>query len=213
MAARSSYHHGDLRAALIRAALDSIAENGIGALSVVDTARRTGVTKTAPYRHFPSRRALLAATATAAARLLAADLRAALGHPGGHPGSPGSDSPAGPAEALAVAAAVYVRFLVRRGAAFDLIYADELADLDDRELAMAGRDVMDLLLPIALDLTGQDAPTALNLLERCIAAAHGYGALQRSGFLRRRSGDVEVHASNAAVIARTLAAAASPAGR
>jgi AcrR family transcriptional regulator len=209
--ARSTYHHGDLRAALVGAALDAIAENGIAALSVADVARRTGVSPAAPYRHFPSRQALLVATAIEAARQLAADLRAALGHVDDVTSSEGpTEAPAGSCEALAATAAVYVRFLARRGAAFDLIFAEELAGSHDPDLSTAGRDVMDLLLPIALDITGQDPPAAIDLLERHIAAAHGYGALYLSGFLRRRSPDVEVYASKAAAVTRTLAAAASP---
>ena len=79
MPKRESYHHGDLRAALVEAALTLIAERGIDALSVAEAARRTGVSPGAPYRHFPTRLALLKAAATRAAELLAADLRAATG--------------------------------------------------------------------------------------------------------------------------------------
>jgi AcrR family transcriptional regulator len=195
--ARPTYHHGDLRAALVRAGLDAIAENGLAALSVADAARRTGVSPAAPYRHFPGRQALLAATAVAAARELAADLRAAIGDRAG----------TAPGAALAATAAVYVRFLARRGAGFDLIFAEELAGTDDPELQTAGREVVDLLLPLAMGVTGQDAPAALLLLERHIAAAHGYGALYRCGFLRRRSTDVEVHAAAAEETTRMLVAA------
>lgn len=197
--ARRTYHHGDLRAALVAAGLDAIAENGLAALSVADAARRTGVSPGAPYRHFPSRHALLVATAVAAARELVAELQAALDR--------GAD---GPGEALAATAAAYVRFLARRGAGFDLIFAEELAGADDPELGAAGREVMDLLLPLAMGVTGQDAPAALLLLERHIAAAHGYGALYRSGFLRRRSEDVEVHAAAAAATTRALVAVHGP---
>jgi AcrR family transcriptional regulator len=194
---RRTYHHGDLRAALVQAGLDAIAENGLAALSVADAARRTGVSPAAPYRHFPRRQALLTATAVAAARELAGDLRAAIGDEAGE----------APGAALAATAAVYVRFLARRGAGFDLIFAEELVGADDRELQMAGREVMDLLLPLAMSVTGQDAPAALLLLERHVAAAHGYGALYRSGFLRRRSVDVEVHAAAAAETTRALVTA------
>jgi AcrR family transcriptional regulator len=204
--ARRTYHHGDLRAALVRAAQDAIAENGIAGLSVADAARRTGVSAAAPYRHFPHRRALLAATAVAAARELAADLRAALGAER-IASSERTASHRGPGDDLAATAAVYVRFLARWGVGFDLIFAEELSGTDDLELAAAGREVMDLLLALAMDVTGHDAPAALLLLERHIAAAHGYGALYRSGFLRRRSADVEVHAAAAAATTRTLVAA------
>ena len=59
----STYHHGDLRTALLRAAGDLLEEQGLGALSLREAARRAGVSHNAPYRHFPDRNALLAALA------------------------------------------------------------------------------------------------------------------------------------------------------
>ncbi|MCM3925486.1 TetR/AcrR family transcriptional regulator, partial [Frankia sp. AiPs1] len=58
---RTSYHHGDLAAALVDGALDLIAEGGLAAFSVAAVARRVGVSSAAPYRHFPDRDSLLAA--------------------------------------------------------------------------------------------------------------------------------------------------------
>lgn len=57
------YHHGDLRRALVAAALILLEESGPEALSLRDVARRVGVSHNAPYRHFPTRQALLAAVA------------------------------------------------------------------------------------------------------------------------------------------------------
>lgn len=57
------YHHGDLRAALIRAGLDILAEEGVQALTIRAAARRAGVSHNAPYRHFTDKEALLAAIA------------------------------------------------------------------------------------------------------------------------------------------------------
>src|SRR6185295_5162847 len=55
------YHHGDLEAALVRAAGKLLDKEGIEALSLREVARRAGVSHAAPYRHFPERDALLAA--------------------------------------------------------------------------------------------------------------------------------------------------------
>ncbi|WP_179222055.1 TetR/AcrR family transcriptional regulator [Inquilinus limosus] len=57
------YHHGDLRRALVAAARALLEEAGPEALSLRDVARRVGVSHNAPYRHFPTRQALLAAVA------------------------------------------------------------------------------------------------------------------------------------------------------
>ncbi len=59
-AARRGYHHGNLREALIRAALDLIAEKGPAGFTFADAARSAGVSSAAPYRHFRDRQALLA---------------------------------------------------------------------------------------------------------------------------------------------------------
>src|ERR1700755_130164 len=58
-----SYHHGALRRALVDAARALLEEAGPEALSLRDVARRVGVSHNAPYRHFPTRQALLAAIA------------------------------------------------------------------------------------------------------------------------------------------------------
>jgi AcrR family transcriptional regulator len=198
VAERASYHHGDLRAALVDAALALIAERGVEALSVAEAARRTGVSPAAPYRHFPTQQALLAATAARAAELLAAELRDALA------GGATDD----PCEALAATASGYVRFVVRHRAGFDLVFASELRHLADPALGAAGRAVLDVLLPIALKITGHDPRAALTLLEKHVAAAHGYAVLHLSGFVRRSSPDVEDVAASAAEVSRTLALAA-----
>lgn len=59
----STYHHGDLRAAVLTAAGKLIEKEGLTGLSVREAARRAGVSHNAPYRHFPDRDALLAALA------------------------------------------------------------------------------------------------------------------------------------------------------
>ncbi len=64
------YHHGNLRATLLAAAEQALREQGPDAISLRDLARQTGVSHTAPRRHFPDRTALLAAlAATGFARL------------------------------------------------------------------------------------------------------------------------------------------------
>ncbi|MEV7870610.1 TetR/AcrR family transcriptional regulator [Streptomyces sp. NPDC088124] len=63
-AARTSYHHGALRQALINGAKDILAELGHEQFSLNEVARRAGVSTSAPYRHFRDRDELLAAVAT-----------------------------------------------------------------------------------------------------------------------------------------------------
>ncbi len=58
--ARRGYHHGNLREALIAAALDLISKKGPGGFTFADAARAAGVSPAAPYRHFRDRDALMA---------------------------------------------------------------------------------------------------------------------------------------------------------
>ena len=57
---RRGYHHGNLREALIRAALELISQKGPAGFTFADAARSAGVSSAAPYRHFRDREALLA---------------------------------------------------------------------------------------------------------------------------------------------------------
>ena len=66
----STYHHGDLRPALLRAAARFLEREGPAALSLRELARRAGVSHNAPYRHFADREALLEALCVEGFRLL-----------------------------------------------------------------------------------------------------------------------------------------------
>lgn len=71
----STYHHGELRPALLRAAAKILEKDGPEAISLRDLARRAGVSHNAPYRHFADRQALLDALAAEGFALLAAELQ------------------------------------------------------------------------------------------------------------------------------------------
>jgi hypothetical protein len=58
-AKQDRYHHGDLRRAVIEAALQLIAKKGIESLTLREIAQQVGVSRMAPYRHFESKAVLL----------------------------------------------------------------------------------------------------------------------------------------------------------
>jgi AcrR family transcriptional regulator len=74
-AEKPHYHHGDLRRALLDASLVLISEEGFGALSLREVARRAGVTHAAPYRHFEDKEALLVAVAEEGFRVMTARMK------------------------------------------------------------------------------------------------------------------------------------------
>lgn len=108
--AGGSYHHGDARAACLRAARELLEEDG-GGLSVRAVARRAGVSATAPYRHFPDREALVSAVAAQGYRELAERLAAAR------------PAPATP-EDLADVAVAYVQFALAHPALFRAMFSE-----------------------------------------------------------------------------------------
>ncbi|MFF7851584.1 TetR/AcrR family transcriptional regulator [Streptomyces sp. NPDC007910] len=111
MAQTGTYHHGDLRAACLRAARELLEEDGSAGLSLRAVARRAGVSATAPYRHYADRDALVSAVAAEGYRELAEHLAEA------HP------SPSTPDELAAVAVA-YVRFALEHPALFRAMFAE-----------------------------------------------------------------------------------------
>src|ERR1700694_5784005 len=122
---KAPYHHGDLRAALVRAAMELLDESGETALSLRAVARCAGVSPAAPYRHYADREALVSAISAVGYRELAERLAAA------HP------SPSTPEE-LARVAVAYVQFALERPALFRVMFGEPCdRDNDERGAATA----------------------------------------------------------------------------
>src|SRR5258708_23508137 len=107
------YHHGDLRRVLIDSALQLVGEGGADAVSVREAARRAGVSPGAPFRHFPSRDALMNAVAEEAQRRFRAEIEAALAE------APAGD-PLGRFRCFGIA---YLRLAMRNPNHFEIIFS------------------------------------------------------------------------------------------
>src|SRR5437764_6209548 len=77
----NTYHHGDLRDALVQAALQDAEQGGPEAISLKALAKKLGVSQPAPYRHFADREALLEAVTAAAFRQFNAVMRESIDKP------------------------------------------------------------------------------------------------------------------------------------
>jgi AcrR family transcriptional regulator len=174
VARRPTYHHGDLRNALVESALGLLAQKGTAGLSVAEAARRAGVSTAAPYRHFASRTELLSAAATALATELTSRLEATQA---GLPRS--DDDPAVAVEALVSLTRTRIEFSLARGMGLELIYSEELRGLDDPERQAVTRRLFELYLWPAMTITA-DAAAAGRLLRQTSAIAQGYLSLARS---------------------------------
>ena len=130
MESSESYHHGDLRRALLEAAGAILQESGAPALSLRGIARRAGVSHMAPYHHFAGRGELVAALAADGFERLATAMRDAME----------SATGADPVERLRACGVAYVVFAVRNPEMFQLMFGRELADSSAHpELRQAAR--------------------------------------------------------------------------
>jgi AcrR family transcriptional regulator len=183
----SRYHHGDLRAACLRAARELLTEDGSAALSMRAVARRAGVSATAPYRHFADREALVSAVAAQGYRELAADLAAA--HP--PPTDPTPTDPAaahlaavhpGPSrpEDLADIGIAYIRFALDHPALFRLMFA-EPCDPTSAERVAATEAITAYLHTTVARALGTDSPEPVALT--LWALVHGLAFLHLDGKL------------------------------
>lgn len=146
MKPRRPYHHGDLRQALVDAAIELLREGGPEALTLRGVARAAGVSQAAPYRHFKDRRALVAAVADDGfRRLRLAMSEEAMPSPPKH-GSKKGRSPSDAARGLRQLATQYVRFAHEHPAEYRVMFGTEiLTDKDYADLRTSSRAVFDLL--------------------------------------------------------------------
>lgn len=165
---KTAYHHGDLRDALLKAAVSLIAEEGLAHLSLRECARRAGVSHAAPYRHFESKDELLRAIAEDGyARLAEAGRRAMEGK---HDANARID-------AYGVA---YVRFAVENPVHHRVMFTAQLVPEDERSKSVLGADAFNLLVDSAAAASRSGTDPMLNAMARW-ALPHGLSMLILDG--------------------------------
>jgi AcrR family transcriptional regulator len=177
VAAQRPYHHGDLRRAVLDAALEVIATSGPGAVSLRDLARRAGVSHAAPAHHFKDKAGLLTAIAVEGNELLAVSLTEGL-----------TEDP----NDLRGLGVRYVRFALDHPAHFEVMFRPDLYHQDAPEVVAArGRPAQ--LLRGAVDALSAERQGPDAELARLAAwsLAHGFVTLSRGGNLERVVGDRE----------------------
>jgi AcrR family transcriptional regulator len=110
------YHHGDLQRALVQEAIRTIQSHGIAALTLRDVGTKLGVSRTAPYRHFADKQALLAAVAAEGFHMLRTALQTAWGD-----GSAAADG-------LDRMGHAYVRFAVEHSSHYRVMFSEIVRD-------------------------------------------------------------------------------------
>ncbi|MFT8719588.1 TetR/AcrR family transcriptional regulator [Acetobacter sp.] len=161
-----TYHHGDLRAALLRSARTLLEEEGITALGLRAITRHAGVSPTAAVPHFGNLTGLLSALATVGYEELA-DTLTPLMKQGAH--------------AVGVA---YVRFAMRNPGLFTLMFRSDVLDRQDPAFAAASARTSAILT----QLVDEVRPAQIGRSHAATRAAlwgkvHGLAVLAVDGFL------------------------------
>ena len=168
--ALNTYHHGDLRDALVQVALQEAEQGGPEAVNISALAKKLGVSQPAPYRHFADREALLEAVTAEAFRQFTAVLREAIGKPSKQ-------------SKLSRFAQAALAFGLRRNGIYRLMFASRAKACAKKgsELHNAAVETFDLLLEAL------EAPAVGLLRERQAlkiwAGVHGVVLLAEQGLL------------------------------
>lgn len=177
--ATDTYHHGNLREALLRTAVAAIAEAGPGAISLRELARRAGVSHAAPAHHFRDKAGLLTAVATEGFQLLSEALREAAERTGSF---------------LEVGVA-YVRFATTHRGHFEVMFRPDQLHTDDPELVRARGQARDALRGGITELQGISAESRPEAPLAAWSLVHGFATLWLSGSMPDTLGDDPEHAA------------------
>ncbi len=177
---RRGYHHGNLREALVRAALDLIAQKGPAGFTFADAARWAGVSSAAPYRHFRDRDALMADVARRGFELFEARLRHAW-----NDGRPNLNT------AFENVGRAYLAFARDEPAHYSAMFEAGVAHDSDPGLREAANRAFEILrhaaeaLCAAMPASGR--PPALMVALHIWAMSHGIASLFARGDRGRRT--------------------------
>ena len=179
---RSTYHHGNLRAALVEAATELARSNGPDGVVLREVARRTGVSHNAAYRHFADRDELLGEVAAAGMQGLEDAMRR-------HMDRVRTKDPAEAArQRLRAVGRGYVEFALEQPGLFETAFGVEHADPDDDDPYTSPAEGPYGLLGQVLDENVEHGNVRPELRPGaevvCWAAVHGFAALHLRGPLR-----------------------------
>jgi AcrR family transcriptional regulator len=170
-----TYHHGDLRNALIIAAAELIQQSGSLNFAMADAARRAGVSSAAPYRHFRDKDALLEAVSQLAFYGLGLAAKSAV-----------ENTPRGSIEAIIAIGHTYLEYVTEKAAFYDLMWGDlgaRAMDSDSFDKKASGFyqlvDVVEAFLQ-ANAIHGEDV---LDIAVKLWTMVHGLSAISMSGKL------------------------------
>ena len=172
---KASYHHGDLRQALLDSALAIVSEEGVRDVSLREVARRAGVTYAAPYHHFVDKSALLAAVGAQGFEFLIEELERA------------SKRRADPEGQFLAMCEGYLTFALEHPSHYRVMFLPELREASDAEaFHVVGERAFDVLLNRVKMARPREPEGAQRTLAATIwAALHGLSLLAMDGSLAK----------------------------
>lgn len=182
VAKKRGYHHGDLRRAFLEEAVRVISKKGVDGLTLRSVGNRLGVSRTAMYRHFADKSALLAAVASEGFRMLRLQLLAAWERHGRS------------GKAFEEMGMAYVRFAVANPAHYRVMFGGRVEGSVDPDLAREGAGAFQALVDaiLALQKNGSvRAENPLRVAQFIWATVHGLAMLAIDGLLERQQTDVD----------------------
>lgn len=194
---KPAYHHGNLPEALKRAAIELVVEGQLASLSLRAVARRAGVSPAAPYRHFPSREALLASIAADGYRMRSEATMAAV-----------APLASEPLEQFLEAGVQYVLFAHQHPGHYAIMSAPEIADSREYpELHKTSAESSQILMQSIRNCQAQGFMTnsdAHDVAAAAWASVHGLAALISSGQLATLGFDLDSPEAVARRVTRIL---------
>jgi AcrR family transcriptional regulator len=174
------YHHGNLKEALVQAALDLIAAKGPGGFTFAEAARSAGVSPAAPYRHFRDRDELLASVAQQGFEQFEAQLTAAWDD--GRPDTPTAFQRVGKA---------YLAFARENPAYYSAMFESGIPLESNPALLLAGERAFAVIRAaserlVAMAPPSVPRPPALMMALHIWSMSHGIASLFGRGDAARR---------------------------
>ena len=169
---RETYHHGDLRRALIDATAALIEQEGPAGFGLRKVARRAGVSPAAPSHHFGDTRGLLTALATEGFQRLLVSFETI-------------DPDLDPHRRLVELARCYVDLAIRAPGHMAVMFRDDLIDTSDPAYLEAAPRTYDEVAAAVTDALGDDGAADVDcatktLWSTCHGLAHLYPTTARS---------------------------------
>ena len=172
------YHHGNLRAALLEAAVELIRESSVEKLSLRALARKVGVSQTAPYRHFKDKNHLLVEIAKQTFDEMVQATVAEL------------DAQQTPPQNVCNCGRAYLKYAIANPERYKLVFGPSIENRESYpDLLEAGMNSFEILMNLVEQ--GIDSGDFMDhcpklLANACWTSMHGFASLAIDGFYQRQ---------------------------